>query len=795
MAIIRMPSMFKKGENSVAQSAKVSTIGLQQAQKGHTAVSTALAAMKLGDAVMESKVLDFGAKEIKSWFDPSAPTLEDAVGRIPQTEGGKRAQALQARAQGLATARAESAAGKKRWAAAGADYKGAVSGHEDVLLSGKMDDVEFPAGDAGRTYGQLIGFADRLRGAGKSLEGFVGSGTFTDAEVRLMRAYLGGDEYQPAGGPVAKLPPAPAPAATPGPVTSKLSAELDALTAGIERQPAAKRFINRQRVRKLVKSGKIGKELAVLLDKANRKAMGAPTAYGPKTMAAAKEMAKGMAGAPQQVAAPAAPPAPAAVTPMVESIKRANGTFGENAVAQPPALSPGGRKLDAGAQGREAASMAAFRDGERMAAVPIVNFSDPAQAARYLQDFSSQLLEDEKLPKSDLPRDENGYVDIDRLRGLGGQQALLMAAKQVWTDDETAALAAVASEGADLQTFFSLAGRQYKKDAASLVWAAQSKRREDKTKSRVAMYKSVAQIIKSTQHAQHYGAKATTETSKRYKNYMTRSDWTKRARVKGSLSRLHKSDDPSLWAQVNYSVRGGSSDEMTSARFMDAPAYKDKYAEPRVVGGRTVTGPTYWTDDETRTGRVVRDNALVLGGMSEKDRNAAMKGWKMEQGAERANNLTAQGVTREQRLNTRRVKVSAKIQDLEAKKISGVKALKHAYNTIDAKMKFMATNLKTVSKTVLEDRDEVNFDGAAKSLATANAAWDAHAVAYDVELERLKAVEAKIDKLVKEHTPADTNTNTNTNTNANTDANTDGAGDWVGLDEIVPRNPAAKRSE
>ena len=70
MAIIRMPSMFKKGENSVAQSAKVSTIGLQQAQKGHTAVSTALAAMKFGDAVMESKPLNALVDEVKSWGHP-----------------------------------------------------------------------------------------------------------------------------------------------------------------------------------------------------------------------------------------------------------------------------------------------------------------------------------------------------------------------------------------------------------------------------------------------------------------------------------------------------------------------------------------------------------------------------------------------------------------------------------------------------------------------------------------------------------------------------------------------------
>tara|TARA_R110000823_G_scaffold18290_6_gene57306 strand:- start:11635 stop:14196 length:2562 start_codon:yes stop_codon:yes gene_type:complete len=110
--------MFKKGENSVDQSAKVSGIGLQQVQKGNTAVSTALAAMKLGDAVMESKPLNALVDEVKSWGSGSdvehpgkaisdsragkPPTVKPAIGPTPAPSAGP-APTLRGQAAGVAS--------------------------------------------------------------------------------------------------------------------------------------------------------------------------------------------------------------------------------------------------------------------------------------------------------------------------------------------------------------------------------------------------------------------------------------------------------------------------------------------------------------------------------------------------------------------------------------------------------------------------------------------------------------------------------------------------------------------
>ena len=74
MAIIRMPSMFREAKDPVEQSMKLSQIDLMQKQKGATAVNTALTAMKLGDAVMESKPINALAREVGSWFGDEGST-------------------------------------------------------------------------------------------------------------------------------------------------------------------------------------------------------------------------------------------------------------------------------------------------------------------------------------------------------------------------------------------------------------------------------------------------------------------------------------------------------------------------------------------------------------------------------------------------------------------------------------------------------------------------------------------------------------------------------------------------
>jgi hypothetical protein len=79
MAIIRMPNMFREGVDPVERSMKVSQVELMQKQKGATAVNTALNALKLGDAVMESKPINALADEVGSWFRPDVEMPGKAI--------------------------------------------------------------------------------------------------------------------------------------------------------------------------------------------------------------------------------------------------------------------------------------------------------------------------------------------------------------------------------------------------------------------------------------------------------------------------------------------------------------------------------------------------------------------------------------------------------------------------------------------------------------------------------------------------------------------------------------------
>jgi hypothetical protein len=91
VAIIRMPNAFREAKDPVEQSMKIGQIDLMQKQKGATAVNTALTAMKLGDAVMESKPINAMAREVGSWFGDEGSTdrgekLFDEYGKDKKTQ-------------------------------------------------------------------------------------------------------------------------------------------------------------------------------------------------------------------------------------------------------------------------------------------------------------------------------------------------------------------------------------------------------------------------------------------------------------------------------------------------------------------------------------------------------------------------------------------------------------------------------------------------------------------------------------------------------------------------------------
>jgi len=778
-----MPSAFRETKDPVEQSMRLSQIDLMQKQKGATAVNTALTAMKLGDAVMESKVLDAGAREVKSWFDPEKQTAEEAVeaiGRVPDPEKERlRRQAIRDMQQGYLTkakghfdSKADESEALERFRARGTEtidrdehlrreaarilkppkmglLEDDAYDSEEVMERARHGYEETPEGRARQKAGMLSKAAAR-----RLASSFAGGKNPKDTEEGFFQRLAGGESATtppttPAAAPAAAPTPAAAPAAPPA-----LAQELDALTARMKKQPAGKNHMNRQRVRKAIKDEEISEGLAALLEKANLEAMGKPTAYGPKTFAAAKEM---LANAP-------APAAPAAVeTPETrdQKLKQTLETLqGREPAPQPVAaaperptpMAPSAAVLGRHGQpfknvheaGNNAASMIALGEAERMAVTPTFDVRDPLQSAESFRQFAEQLMQEERLPPEQLPRNADGFVDLNQLRGLTAQNILAMAGRQVWSDEEMAVLSAIAREKADLDGFQNLFGRKYKDDAASAAWEAQRVRRTGSQEQRLGMYKSLAQIFKNVNKAHHLGEKPATERSIQFKNYRLKPrEWRKKA-LKGGLRNI-KAKAPHLMAQINYTATGGDSKNLN--RFMEAPAWRNK-----ALGEKWVE-----KDAEGNVLRVLKTNQDVIAEMGNQDADNAIAIWRTEQSARDSNRRAANQTARETRLSKQRLKGKAGLDALKANNDPEHGALKTELDNLLSKARAIQSANKKGNDSIMSEENVTyeTMEDLYKKVDENNREADKRL--KDIEAD-IKVALAKINKAAAKYRPEKTET-------------------------------------